>query len=174
MSLLLGSGAAQAVTVQIDGSGTNATGILGLNVLVEGVGPVLYNVSFVKDTGFNVYDDPPPFDFVGDNSPLSARAAVMDALNDESAVETVGPGGGLGSTSDSFLIGVEKTPLFGVIVSLVGEFSNNTWDAGGFAALGPDEVGFYADFTVVPVPAAVWLFGSGLLGLIGIARRKKA
>jgi len=26
----------------------------------------------------------------------------------------------------------------------------------------------------VPVPAAVWLFGSGLLGLVGIARRKKA
>ena len=26
----------------------------------------------------------------------------------------------------------------------------------------------------VPVPAAVWLFGSGLLGLIGIARSKKA
>lgn len=25
---------------------------------------------------------------------------------------------------------------------------------------------------VVPVPAAVWLFGSGLLGLIGVARRK--
>ena len=28
--------------------------------------------------------------------------------------------------------------------------------------------------SVVPVPAAVWLFGSGLIGLIGIARRKKA
>ena len=28
--------------------------------------------------------------------------------------------------------------------------------------------------TVVPVPAAAWLFGSGLLGLAGIARRKKA
>jgi hypothetical protein len=26
----------------------------------------------------------------------------------------------------------------------------------------------------VPVPAALWLFGSGLLGLIGVARRKKA
>ena len=26
----------------------------------------------------------------------------------------------------------------------------------------------------VPVPAAVWLFGSGLIGLIGVARRKKA
>jgi hypothetical protein len=28
--------------------------------------------------------------------------------------------------------------------------------------------------TPVPVPAAAWLFGSGLLGLIGFARRKKA
>jgi hypothetical protein len=29
-------------------------------------------------------------------------------------------------------------------------------------------------YGVVPVPAAVWLFGSGLIGLIGIARRKRA
>ncbi|MGB5396709.1 MAG: VPLPA-CTERM sorting domain-containing protein [Gammaproteobacteria bacterium] len=25
----------------------------------------------------------------------------------------------------------------------------------------------------MPVPAAVWLFGSGLMGLVGLARRKK-
>jgi hypothetical protein len=30
------------------------------------------------------------------------------------------------------------------------------------------------DVAAVPVPAAVWLFGSGLLGLIGMARRKAA
>ena len=35
-----------------------------------------------------------------------------------------------------------------------------TWDTNSFTA------------TVVPVPAAVWLLGSGLLGLVGIARRK--
>lgn len=29
-------------------------------------------------------------------------------------------------------------------------------------------------YSPVPVPAAVWLFGSGLIGLIGIARRKKS
>ena len=27
--------------------------------------------------------------------------------------------------------------------------------------------------SAVPIPAAVWLFGSGLLGLISVARRKK-
>ena len=32
----------------------------------------------------------------------------------------------------------------------------------------------FAGSSVVPVPASVWLFGSGLLGLAGIARRKRA
>ena len=36
------------------------------------------------------------------------------------------------------------------------------------------ETGFAYGGTVVPVPAAVWLFGSGLLGLFGVARRKRA
>lgn len=31
----------------------------------------------------------------------------------------------------------------------------------------------YTNPTVVPVPAAVWLLGSGLIGLVGIARRQK-
>jgi hypothetical protein len=37
-------------------------------------------------------------------------------------------------------------------------------------AVHPDNVGA----AIVPVPAAVWLFGSGLLGLVGVARRKAA
>jgi hypothetical protein len=32
---------------------------------------------------------------------------------------------------------------------------------------------FNANLTAVPLPAAAWLFGSGLLGLVGIARRGK-
>ena len=40
----------------------------------------------------------------------------------------------------------------------------------GFTASGTGEV----QGAVVPVPAALWLFGSGLIGLVGIARRKKA
>jgi hypothetical protein len=32
--------------------------------------------------------------------------------------------------------------------------------------------GIISNVSLVPVPAAVWLFGSGLLGLVGIARKK--
>ena len=32
----------------------------------------------------------------------------------------------------------------------------------------------FAEVSQVPVPAAVWLFGSGLIGLISVARRKTA
>ena len=35
-------------------------------------------------------------------------------------------------------------------------------------------ISIYTESTVVPVPAAVWLFGSGLLGLVGMARRKRS
>lgn len=32
---------------------------------------------------------------------------------------------------------------------------------------------FVGGYNAVPVPAAVWLFGSGLLGLVGVARRRR-
>ena len=34
-------------------------------------------------------------------------------------------------------------------------------------------IDFSVATTVIPVPAAAWLFGSGLLGLVSVARRKK-
>ena len=38
----------------------------------------------------------------------------------------------------------------------------------------PDTSSFLVRTTVVPIPAAVWLFGSGLICLVGFARHKKA
>ena len=35
-------------------------------------------------------------------------------------------------------------------------------------------VDWQLELTAVPIPAAVWLFGSGLIGLIGVARQKKS
>lgn len=45
---------------------------------------------------------------------------------------------------------------------------------GGNGVTGIDSLAWYDDTAVVPVPATAWLFCSGLIGLIGIARRKKA
>jgi len=39
-------------------------------------------------------------------------------------------------------------------------------------SFGEESYKLHLEGTVVPVPAAVWLFGSGLLGLVGVARRK--
>jgi len=54
----------------------------------------------------------------------------------------------------------------------------NTSD--GFQGYNVEIGGSYAwavksgDVSAVPIPAALWLFGSGLIGLIGVARKKKA
>ena len=49
-------------------------------------------------------------------------------------------------------------------------------DASGFGGVPYvlNLVGTVGEAAVIPVPAAVWLFGSGLLGLVGVARRKKS
>lgn len=36
-----------------------------------------------------------------------------------------------------------------------------------------DNITMTTEVSAIPVPAAVWLFGSGLLGLVGVARKKK-
>jgi len=67
-------------------------------------------------------------------------------------------------------------PTGDIETSFVADFYNT----GGFTSIAtPDGVTWTSESgvflsTVVPVPAAVWLFGSGFIGLIGIARRKKS
>jgi len=66
------------------------------------------------------------------------------------------------------------------LASFSADFADGGRIEGGFLLTSGDLSG---DFTgsfltakagpVVPVPAAVWLFGSGLLGLVAVARRKK-
>jgi hypothetical protein len=60
--------------------------------------------------------------------------------------------------------------------SLVSVDTNQDADAlHGTKMIDGPFIGSSANFNVqaVPVPAAVWLMGSGLLGLVGVARRKK-
>jgi hypothetical protein len=65
--------------------------------------------------------------------------------------------------------------------SALGGPQGDIYDAGRIASFSSDPttgiIGTgdftFSAATVVPVPPAVWLFSSGLLGLIGIGRRRK-
>jgi len=52
-------------------------------------------------------------------------------------------------------------------------FGNGNGNGNGNGGGGTQALSYISAYTVVPVPAAVWLFGSGLLGLFGIAGRGK-
>ena len=49
------------------------------------------------------------------------------------------------------------------------QFTTGGWNVAEASTV---DLAFTATFSPVPIPAAVWLFGSSLLGLIGVARRR--
>lgn len=72
-----------------------------------------------------------------------------------------------------FAADVGELVKFNVIYTLMGSY---VWDESVLAEQFTYQINGLVDFTTikpVPVPATVWLFGSGLLGLMGVARRKK-
>lgn len=63
-------------------------------------------------------------------------------------------------------------------VSFLADLMNNTtYTVRTAFSFGINGTGVTADATTsvntVPVPAAIWLFGSGLIGLVGMAKRRK-
>jgi len=59
--------------------------------------------------------------------------------------------------------------------AICGTFSETPFIGNdGSETIQPEHLVKIVSIATVPVPAAIWLFGSGLLGLIGITRSKKA
>jgi len=163
--------------------------ILGLDI-----GGTLYNVTFHDsvDDSFNALWDADDDGVFGGGSSLfntaptfwgdeagaqAATSAIITALGDSDAptassdsffipYQTLSAGGQITAGTDTIEV------FFDVFDSLMDDLSATT-AVDDFVSSNYN-VRPYASFTVVPVPAAVWLFGSGLIGLIGIARRKKA
>lgn len=95
------------------------------------------------------------------------------------------------SVSPDAVFDQENNLLSGEAIYLRMDFNNVKFDGTGtitsndidltqsFIFLQNDTVGQYSttpstiSFTVVPIPAGVWLFGSALFGLLGFSRRKK-
>lgn len=76
--------------------------------------------------------------------------------------------GGSGQLMSFIALGTtDVSDLSGVPVSTT--YSNGRWLVD--PTLG--KVSYVGTVSAVPVPAAVWLFGSGLLGLVGVSRRRK-
>jgi len=59
-------------------------------------------------------------------------------------------------------------------VSPDGNTITGDWDSGVIPGSGVPGDFMAVRTSTIPIPAAVWLFGSGLLGLVGIARHKKS
>lgn len=98
----------------------------------------------------------------------------MNAFND-AGLNTVGPVTLWDASSSIDLSSINGWGSdTAVIIQLQNDLSatSNLQGEGAFIQKKYGDIGVVVN--PVPVPAAVWLFGSGLIGLIGVARRKKA
>ena len=154
-----------AATVVYDPAEPYATGIQDLLV-----GGILYDATFHP---FTAYDDVwtgsdlPTF---WENQTLATEAAgaIIASLGSAALTSTVSQ-----APSDGILVPyMESGNIFSVWdlnkdpgIDSIGILGfGSAVNAGGWA---------YVTFSPVPLPGAVWLFGSGLLGLIGMARGTK-
>ena len=179
MGLLLGASMAQAAVVFSTNTPNKAVGITDLNI-----GGTFYNVAFDEQTpAVGIYGGlPGVFDFTTVGSASAAVDAVVAELNTagalrvgEEVIDTLNP------LQETFNVGYGST---GNDALAVVDIVQAAIDVGTWANLGADILLYngdertYATFTVsqppIPVPAAAWLFGTGMVGLIGITRRRKA
>lgn len=152
----------------------------GANIIIDGAGATF---SF----------DATATHIITDSSVIDITDQVF-TLNASTAAFTDGANGG-GYFDGSFSVGIGDGQLLAGTFSnlMVGYLSNGTTiKFNGDLTYTPGSGGLQGSLTggaidgssvtatklgavtVVPVPAAAWLFGSGLLGLAGIARRKTA
>lgn len=193
MLLFIGLGQAQALTINFSDMSSDETdaalldATLTFNVTSGGAtnGDDLLTLTLENlTTGVNAYTiDELFFNFTGDTAAFS-----FDSGNTGFGALSTTPIGadGFGVFDVNimgFALAAGDTEVWQIDLGLTGIFgadfnvlsTNPPGDRTATAALkfvqGPGDDSAYGA-SVVPVPAAVWLFGSGLIGLAGIARRK--
>ncbi|HUT40260.1 MAG TPA: VPLPA-CTERM sorting domain-containing protein [Gammaproteobacteria bacterium] len=147
------------------------TNVLFAGEPLTGASPNTLNVRLTADLGFEVqlYH----FDLAGwANTDYTINGVSVFSntamLFSENNVLVEGDSSGPGHTAFDF-----ATPLSAQQLVIEIDFSNIL--TGSQDNIGIDNIRFGQNPpALIPIPATAWLFGSGLLGLIGISRRKKA
>lgn len=186
--LLLVSGTSQAITVSFDptaqtvATGSSVSVKLGISGLGYGAAPSLgtfdlnigYNPLLLSFTGVS-FGDP----VLGDQLDLFSLGSLTSWDNTTPGTVNVFELSFDSATDLNTLQAANFTLATLTFSALSGGISplsisiNALGDANG-DPLTVTMANGSVTVTAVPVPAAVWLFGSGLLGLIGIVRRNKA
>ena len=92
--------------------------------------------------------------------PINVNHPAMAALAGTELDGVLAPG-----NNPVLLFSGPANPTGNTLSFIIADTSDGIFDATVY-------ISSLSDVNPVPVPAAVWLFGSGLLGLIGVARRK--
>ncbi|MDP3331432.1 MAG: flocculation-associated PEP-CTERM protein PepA [Methylococcaceae bacterium] len=170
------------------GSGYELTLVSNFSFTVTNVDAFTGNVSFGNATGTSslYFDTTPDYSFALDSgfdngnllltgtisggngllSPLFGIGAGQYSLNllgSFGSYNSAVYNPGIGGANALFSLNANSSPLIAAVSSVQGHSV-----AGGFAATTTGTL----TLTAVPVPAAVWLFGSALVGLTSITRRK--
>lgn len=176
-----GSGVDVDINFSLDG-GLSGTGLsdLGEQIEISNHSGEAVDLRFFEYVDFDL-DGTIGGDTVSSSSSPVASVEQSDVSALSETIVTPGPDlyqiGACCGVEASILAGNDLSTLPGVQTSFgPGDASwafqwNQTIADGGSFQISKDK-----DIRVpapVPIPAAVWLFGSGLLGLVGIARRKK-
>ena len=185
-SVLFGNGALDALGLSITSVTPNVGGNLGPNSVSFGINP-RNAIGGALDTTF-IYDSP-------NFAPFSGAIEHSGRIQFNSAIEvgdfTIRAASGRPTGTSGFV--VESTfglnaILFDIANPIIEAFDNSLVIAADILVspelarvledmdLAGVDAGMAlvdANSTVVPIPAAVWLFGSGLLGLVGFSRLKR-
>jgi hypothetical protein len=140
-------------------------------------GPVIYEFDLMLDVGDNYFEFwMQPTNDWGNTGSFSSSGTIFTV-----SISDIDAGGPIDNVSfdpyhdtqeyDEFGFPLEQwDPTWGTL-----GWSDNSVSFGFHGATDSGEhfrYYFTEGATVVPVPAAIWLFGSGLAGLIGVSRRK--
>ena len=183
--LLFSFTSVQAATTTVVSGGE----LIGFNNIT--VGTETYNVRFVEGSFISVFGDATGLDFTTSSDAAAAATALLNAYDlfptyDDDNSLTFGLTGTSGQIFTPWNINnnVTSRNYFNIDTNLVTKFNYDyvTGNVGMIPTYDTTSGNFsggrvWADWdrvSSVPVPAAAWLFGSGLLGLIGVARRKKS